>query len=455
MFDHIQNLLIVVLEILCYICFLNTFLEKKKKESIWKTSYAIGGMVFGCYLFASIFAKNFIVKQVIIILFLAICIQQYSKIKWSKSVGLSTLFQGLLLVVDYFVLLTNGYFLRDEVYSEIKNQVQSYLVVVLGRVIFFLIIIIIRRYLGKDKLIVFDDAQWLKLIAFPIFTICSIVGMIKVAGITPNQEQENLFFIISCGLAGLNILVFYFINDMAKREYEIYENKIFRLKVDNQTKMYRSVSENFNKQKKKTHEYKNQIMCITTLMKKKQYDELEEYIRNISGRLEKELDFICTNHVIVDAILNSKYSEMREKDIVVVLKVNDLSRIQIRDEDIVIILANLLNNAIEACEKCEPNRVIKLKFVCEDNCIILSVKNTYNHEITYKGNEIQTTKQQNPEEHGIGIKNIVETIQKYDGAYAIENNGQEFYFSIVIPLKNVQAKENTKVEKEQVVLGHI
>lgn len=455
MFDHIQNLLIVVLEILCYICFLNTFLEKKKKESIWKTSYAIGGMVFGCYLFASIFAKNFIVKQVIIILFLAICMQQYSKIKWSKSIGLSILFQGLLLVVDYFVLLTNVYFLRDEVAPEIKNQVQSYLVVVLGRVIFFLIIIVIRRYLGKDKLIVFDDAQWLKLIAFPIFTVCSIVGMIKVAGIMPDQEQENLFFIISCGLAGLNMLVFYFINDMAKRETEIYENKIFRLKVDNQTKMYRSVSENFNKQKKKTHEYKNQIMCITTLMKKKQYDELEEYIRNISGRLEKELDFICTNHVIVDAILNSKYSEMREKDIVVVLKVNDLSGIQIRDEDIVIILANLLNNAIEACEKCEPNRVIKLKFVCEDNCIILSVKNTYNDEITYKGNEIQTTKQQNPEEHGIGIKNIVETIQKYDGAYAIENNGQEFYFSIVIPLKNVQAKENTKVEKEQVVLGHI
>ncbi|MGN0304957.1 MAG: histidine kinase, partial [Lachnospiraceae bacterium] len=139
---------------------------------------------------------------------------------------------------------------------------QSYLVIVLGRVVLFLLIIAIRRYIGKDKLAVLNDIQWIKLIAFPIFTVCSIVGMIKMAGITPNQEQENLFFIIACGLTGLNMLVFYFIYDIAKQETEIYESRIFRLEVDNQTKMYRSISENFNKQKKKTHEYKNQIMCI-------------------------------------------------------------------------------------------------------------------------------------------------------------------------------------------------
>ena len=455
MFYYIESLLIIILEMLCCIFFFNNFGEKKQENIRWRSCFTVLGMIVGEYILAAGFANIFLLKQTSIILFIAILMKLYYQISWGKSVVLSALFQGLLLVVDYFVLLVNLYFLRNISVREGNRPMQSYLVIVLGKVVLFLLIIVIRRYMGKDKLVVLDDVQWLKLIAFPIFTVCSIVGMIKVAGIMPDQEQENLFFIISCGLAGLNMLVFFFLNDMAKRETEIYENKIFRLKVDNQTKMYRSVSENFNKQKKKTHEYKNQIMCIATLMKKKQYDELEEYVSSISGRLEKELDFICTNHVIVDAILNSKYLEIKEKNIVFVLKINDLSGIQIRDEDIVIILANLLNNAIEACEKCELSRVIKLKFVCEDNRIILSVKNTYNDEIVYQGNEIQTTKHQNLEEHGIGINNIVETIQKYDGAYAIENNGQEFYFSIVIPLKNVRAKENRQVEKEEVVLGHI
>ena len=80
--------------------------------------------------------------------------------------------------------------------------------------------------------------------------------------------------------------------------------------------MYRSISENFDKQKKMTHEYKNQIMCIDSLIKKKKYDSLESFVNKISGQISKELDFICTNNVIVDAVLNTKYQEIRDKGIV-------------------------------------------------------------------------------------------------------------------------------------------
>ena len=443
MFHYIQSLLIIILEILCCIFFFNSFGEKKHENISWESCLTVVGMIAGEYVMAAGFTNNFLLKQISLILFIASLMKLYYRISWWKSITLSALFQGLLLVVDYFVLLTNLYFLRNISVEEGSSPMQSYLVIVLGRVVLFLLIIAIRRYIGKDKLAVLNDIQWIKLIAFPIFTVCSIVGMIKMAGITPNQEQENLFFIIACGLTGLNMLVFYFIYDIAKQETEIYESRIFRLEVDNQTKMYRSISENFNKQKKKTHEYKNQIMCISTLIKKKNYGELEQYVSSISERLEKELDFICTNHVIVDAILNSKYSEIKEKNIVFVLKINDLSGLQIKDEDIVIILANLLNNAIEACEKCKKNRVIKLKFVCEDGSIILSVKNTYENEIIYKNGAIQTTKHLYPEEHGIGIKNIVETIEKYGGSYVIQNKNQEFYFSIMIPMKKVKIEEAT------------
>ena len=60
----------------------------------------------------------------------------------------------------------------------------------------------------------------------------------------------------------------------------------------------KSISENFDKQKKMTHEYKNQIMCIDSLIKKKKYDSLESFVNKISGQISKELDFICTNNVI-------------------------------------------------------------------------------------------------------------------------------------------------------------
>ena len=55
---------------------------------------------------------------------------------------------------------------------------------------------------------------------------------------------------------------------------KIRENEVFQLKARNQTDMYRSISENFVKQRKKTHEYKNQIMCIESLIEMENYDEL-------------------------------------------------------------------------------------------------------------------------------------------------------------------------------------
>ena len=51
-----------------------------------------------------------------------------------------------------------------------------------------------------------------------------------------------------------------------------------------------------------------------------------------------------------------------------------------------------VNNAIEACEKCEEKKTIKLKFVIEENLIVLSVKNTCSNPIIYSDNEIKTSK---------------------------------------------------------------
>ena len=148
----------------------------------------------------------------------------------------------------------------------------------------------------------------------------------------------------------------------------------------------------------------------------------------------------CTSYLKVFVSLSyiSKYVSCFvnpvKSGIVFVFKINDLSSLNISDEDVVVIMSNLLNNAIEACEKCRGDKIIKLKIVIEDNNAIISVKNTYENAVIYENGEIQTTKILDTDEHGIGIKNIAETIRKYGGSYVIQNDEREFYFSIMIPL---------------------
>ena len=146
----------------------------------------------------------------------------------------------------------------------------------------------------------------------------------------------------------------------------MHEKEILELQVKNQIEMYRSVSENYEVQKRKSHEFKNQILCIESLLNDHEYDEASKYVNNISKTFMGERNVINTNHVIINAVLNTKYQEAISKHMVFVFKVNDLSKIGIDDEDLVVVLANLLNNAIEACEKCEEKKVIKFKFMIED-----------------------------------------------------------------------------------------
>ena len=71
----------------------------------------------------------------------------------------------------------------------------------------------------------------------------------------------------------------------------------------------------------------------------------------------------------------------------------------------VIILGNLLDNAIEACEKVNTDKYIDILMRYEDGCIILNIKNSFNQVINRAGNEFITLKK-DKDLHGIGIKSV-------------------------------------------------
>ena len=156
-----------------------------------------------------------------------------------------------------------------------------------------------------------------------------------------------------------------------------------------------------------------------------------EIVETYKGKLTDADSNINTNNTLIDAIINTKYREMEEQGILLVMKFNEMADLWMDDEDVVVILSNLLNNAIEACEKCEE-KTVKMKLMKESDDIIISVRNTYNGEIVMKGDEIQTSKSDKAE-HGLGIKNVIEAVEKYGGSYSINHDEKEFAFSICIP----------------------
>lgn len=433
---YLESLLFIVLEVMCCVFFINIF-AFKQYENKYINCIIIFAEIIYTYVIALVFENNFAIRQIVFIIGTTFLMSLYYKMHIISGLVLVGLYQGLLLATDYFVMFTMMVFFGNAYLGSVEQNITLQFLVVISRIVLFMLIIVLQKWIGKKNGIIkeLDDIEWLKFIFFPIFSIIVIVAMIY--SVEAHSNQNEMLLIVAACLAGMNIVIFYLIKDILRKEYIIRERKMYELDVKKDAVNYRSLADNYKKQRKRIHEYKNEIVCIQGLFEEKRYSELGQYLEQISGNIVKEMDAIHTNNLIVDVILNSKYQEMLDKDILLIFNINDLSKLHIRDEYIVTILSNLLDNAIEACEKLNDNRMIKLKFIMEEYQTIISVKNTFDGRIIKENYEYVSTKNDTVDEHGIGIKNIITTVDNCGGSYSIQYNDKEFYFSIIIPNEEI------------------
>lgn len=435
MFNIVQGYLIVFLEIVCCKLFFKTFCSHIKRKSKGRKLILVGGLGFSAGTVVVILGEQyFFLKEVLLIILVTMGMKLYFGYSIKKSFILTVIYQSLLLLFDYVAIILGATVLGTE---EIQSVIAQSLMTVLSKGILFLGIIFINKILHGGKMECLDDTIWLKFLFFPLFSICVLIALVFNVNIIANEKQEQIFWLFAFGLVGMNIMVFYLLQDIADRERELQEKRNFEREARNQLKLYESISDNIEMQRAKTHEYQNQMTCMQTLLSKKEYGKLGEYMEKINGQILSDWDCINTNHIIVNAVLNKKYKEALEKGISVVCKINDLSAIQMEDQDIALLLSNLLNNAITACAKCTEKKFIKLKFFHKKEFVIFAVRNTYQGKIEYMNGMIQTI-DEDKQNHGIGIKNMIRVIEKYGGSYVIEHKNGEFFFSIMIPQEFVE-----------------
>ena len=435
MLEYITDVTVLIIEIVCYFTFFDIFAVKRNRNKI-EVILSIIILMLSSRLCIHFLKKYTIIKMLLMVLIIILAMWFLYEISLVKTLILVFFVQSIVTITDYIVIM-----ILAKIYGDITtlggaSSLIGRLILILSRLILFAILIVISRISSKKRNNVTADMsnkEWIQFLIFPIFTICAVMLMVNSVMKSYHSDIVPVYYIIAIGLIVLNLVVFHLISEILEHSRKMKEAQILRQQSIGQVELYNSMRENYNIQRQRTHEYKNQIVCMDMLMKKKDYSKLEDYIGNISDKLDAQLDMVDTNNDVVNAILNAKYYEAIKNDVLFVLKINDLSDIKVSDEDIVTILSNLLDNAIEAAKQCNVGkRTVKIKLLSEDDVLTIAVSNTYKTEpmLTEDG-YIRTTKN-NKEEHGWGIRNIVATLEKYDAEYIIDYKNGEFVFSIMM-----------------------
>ena len=382
------------------------------------------------------FLKNYtIVKLLMIMLTMLIVIRFLYEISAVKTIILTLLIQGIIGVIDYIVIMIVTARYNNIDILEDSTDLIGVLVIIASRIILFLFLIIIKRIsvIKKKNVIDMSNKEWLQFLIFPIFTLITVIVMTNSMVTSYHEDIVNVYYVIAIVLIVLNMVVFHLINEILENSQRIREADVLKQQSIGQLELYNSLRKNYDIQRKRTHEYKNQIMCIDSLLKKKNYNKLEEYINSIFDKLDGQLDMVDTNNEVVNAVINAKYYEALQNDVLFILKINDLSHIKVSDEDIVTILSNLLDNAIEAAGQCDiDKRTVGIKLLYEDDVLSIAVSNSYKTEPEIMEDGYMRTIKDDKEQHGLGIRNVVATLEKYNAEYIIDYKNGEFVFSIIM-----------------------
>lgn len=202
--------------------------------------------------------------------------------------------------------------------------------------------------------------------------------------------------------------------------------------LKNQMDMQKEYIESSNKIR---HDIKKLIETINYFNDNKKYDSLTAFLKDLTLDTYSYKTISYCNNEYINAVLNLKSKECELGKIKLSTHVLPTLECSIGSDDIVLILSNLLDNAIEAVSKTsDEEKEITIKIYDYEKNLIIYCENKYIPNST-KTDFFQSDKFfLGSEIHGYGIQIIKELVNKNGGRCSFEhNNDNLFQATIMLP----------------------
>lgn len=178
------------------------------------------------------------------------------------------------------------------------------------------------------------------------------------------------------------------------------------------------------------HDMKNHLLSVGMLLEDGKTEEARKYIESITKQVEKLSPDISTGHMLVDAILSDKRKKAMSIGAVFDIDGNVPKELNIENVDLCTILANGLDNAIEALGRIEEGkRIIKCEFKQQGGMLYINLRNTTAEKFTGE------TSKEDKKNHGFGLMNMRMAVEKYDGVMEVRTDkidGDDYFIVEII-----------------------
>lgn len=336
-------------------------------------------------------------------------------IKLILSISLSVMYiSSELLFGGIFMLIS-----KDNS-MDINTSPEAYAIGTFLTRFFVLTIILVFEWKKKSISISYLTPKYLILLSIlPITTIILSILMYQVIIVIDSSDLKLTFVFANMFLILSNTITFEIIhnqNKLAKSEYEL---KLLKDNINEQTKHYVNLQSSHEEIRQLRHNLRS--ICIGTIaeLKSGKIENAISELQNSMDITERSSKVIDTGHPSIDAIIENELNKCDELKISTDISYQYAEPIAANEIELAVIVGNILDNAIEACQKVTNlNKEIWGSITVDKQNIIINIKNT-----AESSNNLKTSKA-NKKSHGYGLKSIKHIAKKYNGyaKFSFENN---------------------------------
>lgn len=250
-------------------------------------------------------------------------------------------------------------------------------------------------------------------------------------GLENIQDPHNIIFLFIVNLGSL--LIYYIMIMMDSQLARNLELETQRHYEDLEEMEYAKLQDRIEETRRIRHDLRHHIHTISYYLEEKEYGKLKDYLNTYRDSIPNgEMIHFCQHRTINNLVFYFA-SQARAQQIDFQAQLVIPEELNVKDQDISVLLGNLLENALDACmEQTSAKRRIIIKGKGDAHSLVFTIDNTCENEVQKdKKGEFLTTKSNG---NGIGVTSARKIVERYNGVFSADKKGDMFCVSFLLNL---------------------
>lgn len=253
-----------------------------------------------------------------------------------------------------------------------------------------------------------------------------VMNLVIFASIDPKYGDVSRIMLVPAFIF-MTIIVYWILKISISEHENKQVSNILSKQLETQVSYYQKLNDIYSEFRSFRHDFKNHLLCLRSLLAENEVDNALEYMNDIENMSYTEKKSFDTGNIIADALLNDKNEKAAGAGSRITFS-GYVPTNGITNSDLCTIMANALDNAIEACAKDTGSEIkeITVESDFKQGYFFFRATNPVFEKVDIRNdNEIKTSKA-DKSCHGFGVANIVKTARKYNGSAHASVSGGRF-----------------------------